>query len=610
MPVLLTLLIILVLLSSGCSPQPAGKEQCLLCHRGIEHTSSSHSGCVSCHGGNPNARVKEEAHRGVFGISNRSFPARWEMGCGQCHQHQLERMYSSQMYTATGMISQIQETWEGKTDGKHFASRPQERFDAAGNRLTLNSISEHDHLSGELYRKFCARCHVAYAEGAENGGGHPAGCAACHFPFDHDATYRGADQTIRNRQPYAKTHTMQSLPSLKACSQCHTRSGRTALSFQGILDGNSGMVPTRQGLPGPLTGSDKRTYTRTEPDVHFKAGMDCIDCHTSREIMGDGYTYANQHAQREVMCEDCHGSLNEPPRFRAINRNHEDVLRESRSYRFPVVVGMEMILTSKGRPFSNVLHVDGNVVVQHKQTGVMSRAKVITGTPEHTIAGHGRLSCTSCHSKTVVQCYGCHTQYDRRGYHHDTIKSVVTKGQFTETEDYRTLYPFPLAVSGSGKITPVTPGCQTFVTVINEAGSRVSNEAVSTYKGKRQMRFAPFFGHTVTRSSVGCTECHADPTFLGFGQHVIDGTTIVGTLRCNLMAGKPLDGFMTMHKGRVAAYATVTHTKGRPLNQQEVIRTLKVNLCIVCHQSARDPIYRTRIHYRALDDRLHTRLLN
>ena len=174
------------------------------------------------------------------------------------------------------------------------------------------------------------------------------------------------------------------------------------------------------------------------------------------------------------------------------------------------------------------------------------------------------------------------------------MRETLVFSEHTETEDYRTLYPFPLAVSGSGKITPVTPGCQTFVTVIDEAGNRVADEAVSTYKGKRQMRFAPFFGHTVTRSSVGCTECHADPTFLGFGQHVIDGTTIVGTLRCNLMAGKPLDGFMTMHKGRVAASATVTHSKGRPLNQQEVIRTLKVNLCIVCHQSAWDPIYRTR----------------
>ncbi len=597
----------LILICSGCVQTFSGDEQCLLCHRGIEHTSPQHSGCVSCHGGNPKATTKDDAHRGIYGLSNRSFPGRWEMGCGKCHQHHLERMYSSQMYTATGMITQIQATWNGETKNVRYGSRGQKLVDADGNPLDLHAVSELNNLSGELFRKFCSRCHVAYAEGAENGGGHPAGCAACHFPFEGDATYRGADQTIRNRTPFSKTHAMQSLPSLTACSQCHTRSGRTALSFQGVMDGNNGMVPTRHGMPGPRKGSDQRTFTHTKPDVHYQAGMDCIDCHTSREIMGDGYTYTNQHAQREVTCEDCHGSATSPPRYRTVGLEHQDTLRESRAYRFPVLMGMEMMVTSKNRLFSNVMHIDGNVIVQHKHTGKLSHARVITGTPEHTIAGHGRLSCTSCHSRTVVQCYGCHTQYDVRGFHQDAIKGGSTKGQFSETEDYRTLYPFPLAVSGSGKITPVTPGCQTFVTVIDETGQHQQRDAISSYKGKRQMRFAPFFGHTVTRTSVGCTECHADPTFLGFGQHIVEGSSIVGTLRCNLLS-KPLDGFMTMHKGKVESYAAVTHAKGRPLNQREVMSTLRVNQCIVCHYSAKDPIYRKRIQYRALDDRVHTRL--
>jgi hypothetical protein len=34
-----------------------------------------------------------------------------------------------------------------------------------------------------------------------------------------------------------------------------------------------------------------------------------------------------------------------------------------------------------------------------------------------------------------------------------------------------------------------------------------------------------------------------------------------------------------------------------------------VNLCLVCHEKARDPIYRTRLDYDALDDALHRRLL-
>ena len=34
-----------------------------------------------------------------------------------------------------------------------------------------------------------------------------------------------------------------------------------------------------------------------------------------------------------------------------------------------------------------------------------------------------------------------------------------------------------------------------------------------------------------------------------------------------------------------------------------------VNLCLVCHDEAKDPIYRKGLEYDALDDALHRRLL-
>jgi hypothetical protein len=40
-----------------------------------------------------------------------------------------------------------------------------------------------------------------------------------------------------------------------------------------------------------------------------------------------------------------------------------------------------------------------------------------------------------------------------------------------------------------------------------------------------------------------------------------------------------------------------------------VRRALAVNLCLVCHPSATDPIYRARLDYDALEDPLHRRLL-
>ena len=180
-----------------------------------------------------------------------------------------------------------------------------------------------------------------------------------------------------------------------------------------------------------------------------------------------------------------------------------------------------MALTSKGRPYSNVFERDGKVMLATKRTGKRLEAKVITGTPEHRIAGHERMACSSCHSRSVVQCYGCHTAYDKRQDDYDVVRDEVTPGAFSETEDYRTLFPFPLALNARGRISPVTPGCQTFVTVIEADGRRSMDEHVARYKGKPQLRFAAFEGHNTGRRAIGCSECHANPAFLGFGQHVL-----------------------------------------------------------------------------------------
>ena len=211
----------------GCSPRNAQHEQCLSCHKGIEQTSSSHSGCVTCHGGNPAAKTKAEAHRGIYGLSNRSYTGRWESGCGPCHRHQLERMQSSQMFTAAGMIAQIQATWEGERPGIRYGSQAAQLYDTDGKALKQQEVAQLDNLSGELYRKFCARCHLARHQDPGNGAGNPAGCAACHFPYEAQATYNGGDPTMRGKSPHGSSHAMHALPSLQSCAQCHHRSGRT-----------------------------------------------------------------------------------------------------------------------------------------------------------------------------------------------------------------------------------------------------------------------------------------------------------------------------------------------------------------------------------------------
>lgn len=592
----------------GCS-LPSESSTCISCHSGLEHASKTHAECVSCHGGDPKARDKQRSHAGMFGAANPSAPDSWDNTCGRCHRYQLERVKSTIMQTNAGMIRNIQLTWEGD-DGRAYSAPGVKSFDEAGKPLELKPVADLDHLSGELYRKFCSRCHVGTSNSDSYAATHASGCAACHFPWNDEGTYAGKDRTMVGKAGHSASHAMTALPDTQTCARCHNRSGRIAFSYQGLYDGNNGQVPTKGGEAGPEMTSGARNLVHIQPDIHSAAGMECIDCHTSRDVMGDGYAYRNMYRQTEIACEDCHGSATEPPRYREIVRENDEALRESRSYKQPMRSGMRMIQTQKGRSYSNVFYRDGAVWLLGKRSGKLHKSKVITGTPEHTIAGHGRMECHACHSWTVVQCYGCHTKYDKSLSGMDFIRGEETPGAFSETEDYRMLYPFPLALNQRGRISPVTPGCQTFVTVAEQGGSQSKTEYVSKYKGKQQLRFAPFYSHNTGKTAVGCAECHGNPAFLGFGQHVVAGGDIRGTLICERSDTKPLDGFLTMEKGRVRAYSAITRENSRPLNGAEVRRALSVNLCLPCHSSAKDPIYRKGLDYRALDDALHRRLLS
>ena len=545
----------------------------------------------------------------MHGASNASSPDRWELACGPCHRDQVDRMTSSQMFTNAGMIARIQATWEGERPGVAFAAEAGKRFRPDGSETTLDSVTGLDDLSGELYRKFCSRCHLGAADDDPNAPRHPAGCAACHFPYGDGATYEGKDGTMRGKDPHSVTHAMQGLPPMAACTRCHDRSGRTALTYQGLMDGNNALVPTRGGLPGPVVGTEGRSFTHIAPDVHFEAGMECIDCHTAREVMGDGFAHANMEGQLEIRCEDCHGGAAQRPRFTEATRESDPPVRESRQYGQRIVPGTRVALTSKGRPFANVFESGGRVMVSTKRSGKLLESRVITGSPTHTIAGHERLECSACHSRSVPQCFGCHTTYDKRTSSWDFVKDEDSPGTFSETEDYRTLSPFPLAVNGRGGIAPVTPGCQTFVTVIEANGTVSKEESVARYREKPQMRFVPMLAHNTGRRAVGCAECHGEPAYLGFGQNVLEEGSVRSTLLCPRNPTKALDGFLSMDEGRVVSHAAIARDGARPLSHEEVRSALAVNLCLVCHPKPEDPIYRKKLDHAALQDVLHRRLL-
>ena len=581
------------LVLASCSPLKPKEAGCLSCHRGIELTSQNHDfSCIECHGGNPSAEEKGLAHRGLRGGKNPSRPSMWEEGCGKCHAYQMERLKSSIMLTNTGFIARLAKAW-GQALDQPYATAPLEGYSQDGEPLKAHSVAKLETLSAEAYRKFCSACHVGYERNWGYKGQHASGCAACHFPRNDEGTYEGGDPTIRGKSGYAKTHKMEPLPGNEACFHCHNRSGRIALTYQGLVDGNNALVPTVSGLPGPRMISEVRNVHSIRPDIHHKKGMECVDCHTSREVMGDGYTYKTMNRQLEIECEDCHGSAKRAPKSKAVTREDAPPLKESGSYKMRVHFGDRMVLTSKGRMFSNVFEKKGRYVLVTKKKGVRLDIRTIMGSDEHSIVGHERLRCDACHTQAVPQCYGCHTAYDERRRSYDFIKGEsLTQGGFFETEDLRTLYPFPLVVDEEGRIAPSTPGCQTLLTYIDKNGLTLFEDLIPNYEGAREFKFVPLFSHSVGEKAVGCRECHYNPAFVGLGNGLVSlkTKTITSPMRC-AVTGLPLNSIMEIKNGVILSETAVSREGARPLNKQEIQSFFRANLCITCHDKPDPRVY-------------------
>ena len=93
----------------------------------------------------------------------------------------------------------------------------------------------------------------------------------------------------------------------------------------------------------------------TQGDVHTARGMDCIDCHTQRDIMGDGNIYSKQHQAIEIRCETCHGDDITYPMLLKVTDPKDEVIRLSRHYKGPSnSLGDWMAVTERKNRMTNV----------------------------------------------------------------------------------------------------------------------------------------------------------------------------------------------------------------------------------------------------------------
>jgi hypothetical protein len=375
-------------------------EYCLSCHGDLPEISNSHPlenfGCVVCHGGERLALDANLAHSSMRGGKNPADFTVVQAACGgtNCHSGSAES-YNDHIQRAT---TSIQATYAGAIANIRFTFGAQPDLTArlgttaiqdSQSTSEITSLAAFDPLREtsqaiQAFGKNCLFCHLS-AQTLQTGGryDHFTGCAACHTPTQ--TTELDSVDTATD----TRVHSLTTAISYTQCDTCHNRGNYDlrSITFQPRRDTPTDRLHDYYQLIAQFT---KCEYT-----------LDCIDCHTRTETMGDGNLYSNKKQIQYIQCKTCHGTLIELPQTFVLTDPNNIAFRQALLN--PVVdlkLGDSILVTEKGEPLWNTKVLpDGTYIMVGKVTRQLLPFKPVMGS-----------GCTQDPSdQTSASCHKCHS---------------------------------------------------------------------------------------------------------------------------------------------------------------------------------------------------------
>ncbi len=569
------------------------KETCLDCHGDMQGFSPFHDpeiiGCASCHLGNPRAKKKKASHRNMVLIPGNLSNVYQTCGTADCHQSIAQRVEHSLMTTMAGVITV-----------DRFAFGEIDTLSAYAHIAELGHSPADQHL-----RHLCASCHLGNEKtefGPISERSRGGGCNACHLPSFAkasagkpsvtSATAGKPSVTSAKADESAVALAKADHPAITlavsntACFGCHSRSGRISLGYEGWHE----TLLTREEAKGQeqyRVLEDGRVLRQISPDVHHQGGLECIDCHNAREVMGDGHIYLHEEDAVKVRCGDCHFS-GRPKTVAQGKVGEEDrkimEIRELRPSGQSILVGGE-----SGEILWNVwVGADAKPILIGKNNGKKHPLK-----PPASVCtkgkGHEDLSCGACHTSWAPQCLGCHTSYDKTVTAFDLLDRKKTSGKWEEYVGGFFADPPVLGVVESMEMSPEkVRAIKTFIPgmimSLDQSGFPGAESRGETF----HRLYAPVAPHTTSATGRTCTSCHNDPLAIGYGRGKLvyevlgpKGAWSFIPEYTSSPDGLPQDawiGFLQEPKGR-----STTRSNARPFTLEEQKRILTVGACLTCH---------------------------
>ncbi|MEK7469042.1 MAG: hypothetical protein AAB074_16835 [Planctomycetota bacterium] len=525
----------------------ADSKGCLSCHQGTEDMHPWFPiSCVGCHGGDGKATVKGTAHvkpKGALPVDERVVAMDFEpeyirfvnptnlriasKTCGECHKTECSSVPKSLHGTTAGHLCDgLYENGVDKSktprhgvfdvvddDGEvpAHAVKSLSRIPAFADFGETKNIAAHYR---DVPRKSCMQCHL-WGKGRAvrgrlgmDGDYRSEGCAACHVTYADDGLTETGDPTVsRYEAGHPLRHQLTSAIPTTTCTHCHYGDASIGLHYRGMA-----MLPP--GAPGgpQVPGSTPYRlnglwYLRddkvTPPDVHHEKGMHCIDCHTAKDVMGDGNIYGQMEHAVEIECTTCHGT---PDAYATLKTEKGMVLDHVRQD------GDKFVLTSK---------VDGkeHEVVQAKDVVTKGRPHYSEKAAKAMTQQHAKLECYTCHNGWNTNFFGFHFDRNEGFSQLDILSGNRTSGRVTTLEKvFATYREFRLGYNPEGMISPYMVGFSTMCTVRDEKGKFLVDQGLpETANGLSGMTMVHHQTHTTRPEARTCVECHRSAATWGLG---------------------------------------------------------------------------------------------
>lgn len=389
------------------TPTSTGRpELCVTCHLGIEDISASHPaeafGCVVCHGGNRLALDADRAHAGMRGGRNPSDLSVAAQSCGQpnCHggyadvdaeQNHVDRVLRSVQATYAGGIAAVRYTFGIQKDpaaqmaihaiADSSRTLPPRAIMSLGDFLAAtNGTSVETRFTQSCLN---SGCHLWSAPKPATYYYRSTGCAACHYLYSDEGLYRGKDPTIPRDEPgHGTVHRLTTAIPYTQCDHCHNR-GNYSLKQMTFLP-REDLPPVANPLSALMPPEGRRRieyyqplgeYTRCEID------LDCVDCHTAQEAMGDGHISESKKDSQYIQCQTCHGTPTAAPHTSAIADPNELAMRQARinGHADFFAVGDQVIETERGERLWSIKQTANGFVQMSKVTGQIYTIPLVMG---------------------------------------------------------------------------------------------------------------------------------------------------------------------------------------------------------------------------------------